>query len=66
MKKFIVGFIAIIIAGIIVVSFPFSKDEKDEQSPKNSIEKDTIDDSDYFCIETLSDKEIYFPAHPVC
>ena len=66
MKKFIVGFIAIIIAGIIVVSFPFSKDEKDEQSPKNSIEKDTIDDSDYFCIETLSDKDIYFHGPAVC
>ena len=49
MKKFIVGFIAIIIAGIIVVSFPFSKDEKDEQIPKDSIGKDTLDDSDYFC-----------------
>ena len=66
MKKFIVGFIAIIIAGIIVVSFPFSKDEKDEQTPKNSIEKDTIDDPDYFCIETLSDKDIYFHGPTVC
>ena len=66
MKKFIVGFIAIIIAGIIVVSFPFSKDEKDEQIPKDSIGKDTLDDSDYFCIETLSDKDIYFHGPAVC
>lgn len=34
MKKFIVGFIAIIIAGIIVVSFPFSKMKRMSELPK--------------------------------
>lgn len=65
MKKFIVGFIAIIIAGIIVASFPFSKKEKDEQTPKDSTEN-TVDDSDYFRIETLSDKDIYFHRPAMC
>jgi hypothetical protein len=66
MKKFIVGFIAIIFAGIIIASFPLSKKEIDLSATNDSILNGSFDDSDYFSIETLSDKDIYCPGTYVC
>ena len=59
MKKFIVGFIAIIFAGIIIASFPLSKKEIDLSATNDSILNGSFDDSDYFSIETLSQKGNY-------
>lgn len=63
MKKFIFGFIAIIIIGIIAVSFPKHSDEEDKQVADN--EEDSTVEGDWCYIGTLSDKDIYFKADSV-
>lgn len=66
MKKFIMGFIAIIIAGIVIVALPKHKEGKSKVD-----EKAVADSVDEFSIEILSDEDIYFkadtvlPDHPV-
>lgn len=66
MKKFIMGFIAIIIAGIVIVALPKHKEGKSKVD-----EKAVADSVGEFYIEILSDEDIYFkadtvlPDHPV-
>lgn len=63
MKKFIFGIVAIIVAGIVVVSLPKQEKEEDKQLADASVE--TIEGNDDFYIGTLSDKDIYFKADTV-
>ena len=63
MKKFIFGIVAIIVVGIVVVSLP--KQGKEEDKPIVEAGEETIEDDDGFCIEALSDKDIYFKADTV-
>ena len=66
MKKFIFGIVAIIIAGIVVVSFPKQEKREDKQVEDAEVdsiaEEDSTTEEDWFHIETLSDKDIYFKA----
>lgn len=63
MKKFILGIIAIIVVGIVVVSIPKQGKEKDKHVADASVEPFEGDDG--LSIETLSDKDIYFKADTV-
>lgn len=68
MRKFIFGFIAIVIFGIVVVYLP-KQGWGEEQ--KVDFKEDSTAEEDRFYIETLSNKDIYFeadtvlPDHPV-
>ena len=60
MKKFIFGFLALILIGIVVMSLP-KQGNKDGKQKAVTVE-DCVDDDNRFYIETLSDKDIYFKA----
>ena len=60
MKKFIFGFAALILIGIVVVSLP-KQGNKDGKQKTVTVE-DSVDDDNRFYIETLSNKDIYFKA----
>ena len=60
MKKFIFGFAALILIGIVVVSLP-KQGNKDGKQKTVTVE-DCVDDDNRFYIETLSNKDIYFKA----
>ena len=63
MKKFLLGIVAIILVGIVVVSLPKQGKEEDKQVADASA--DPLEGDDGFYIETLSDKDIYFKADTV-
>ena len=60
MKKFIFGFVALILIGIVVVSLP-KQGNKDGKQKAVTVEY-SVDDDNWFYIETLSNKDIYFKA----
>lgn len=59
MKKFIFGFAALIIVGVVAVSFPKQRN-KDKQ--KVDVTEDSVDADYWFYTEELSNKDIYFKA----
>ena len=63
MKKFIFGIVAVIVAGIVVVSLPNQENEEDKKVADVGVK--TIEGDDGFYIGTLSDKDIYFKADTV-
>ena len=63
MKKFILGIVAIILVGIVVVSLPKQGKEEDKQVADAGVEP--LEGDDCFYIGTLSDKDIYFKADTV-
>lgn len=63
MRKFILGVVAIILVGIVVVSLPKQGKEEDKQLADAGAE--TIEGDDGFYIEPMSDKDIYFKADTV-
>ena len=63
MRKFILGVVAIILVGIVVVSLPKQGKEEDKQVADASA--DPLEGDDGFNIGTLSDKDIYFKADTV-
>lgn len=60
MKKFIFGFAVLILVGIIIVSFP--KQRNEDVKLKEAAAEDNVDVDNWFYIETLSNKDIYFKA----
>ena len=60
MKKFIFGFAALILIGIVVVSLPKQGNKNGKQ--KAVAAEDSVDADNWFYIETLSNKDIYFKA----
>ena len=60
MKKFIFGFAVLILVGIIIVSFP--KQRNEDGKLKEAAAEDNVDADNWFYIETLSNKDIYFKA----
>ena len=60
MKKFIFGFAALVLIGMVVVSLP--KQENGDGKQKAVTVEDSVDDDNWFYIETLSNKDIYFKA----
>ena len=63
MKKFLLGIVAIILVGIVVVSLPKQGKEEDKQVADGGVEP--LEGDDGFYIGTLSDKDIYFKADTV-
>ncbi len=69
MKKFIFGFVAFILIGIVVVYLPKQGKEENEQAADAG--EESVEGDEGFYIETLSNKDIYFmadsslPEHPV-
>ena len=63
MRKFIFGFVAILVVGIVVVSLPKQGKEEDKQVADAGVEP--LEGDDGFYIGTLSDKDIYFKADTV-
>lgn len=63
MKKIIFGIVAIIVVGIIVVYF--LKQGNEETKQVVDIEEDSSVEDDWFFIETLSNKDIYFKADTI-
>ena len=63
MKKFIFGIAAIIVVGIVVVSFLKRGNGEGKQAAE--VAEDTIDSESLFYIEPLSNKDIYFKADTV-
>lgn len=65
MRKFIFGFIAVVIVGIIIANIPRTKKEINKSSIRDSIDREFSNDEESFYIETMSDKDIYFKADTV-
>lgn len=65
MRKFIFGFIAVVIVGIIIANIPRTKKGINKSSIRDSIDREFSNDEDSFYIETMSDKDIYFKADTV-
>ncbi len=63
MKKFIFGFVSIIVLGIVVVSLPKQGNKENKQVTDTG--EDSIEGDNGFYIETLSDKDICFRADTV-
>ena len=63
MKKFLLGIVAIILVGIVVVSLP--KRGKEDYKQTTDVGVETINNDDGFYIEPMSDKDIYFKADTV-
>ena len=63
MRKFILGVVAIILVGIVVMSLPKQGKEEDKQVADGGVEP--LEGDDGFYIGTLSDKDIYFKADTV-
>ena len=62
-KKFIFGFVSIIVLGIVVVSLPKQGNKENKQVTDTG--EDSIEGDNGFYIETLSDKDICFRADTV-
>lgn len=65
MRKFIFGFIAVVIVGIIIANIPRTKKGINKSSIRDSIDREFSNDEESFYIETMSDKDIYFKADTV-